>query len=154
VAVGLGDPAADAAAAGEVGAFEAADAAGDAADAARGIGEAGPGPFSSTTNSAGGTVWTSEGTVTQGDFGTIVNNAQYSGNSVNIITGAHGAEDGTMIYDGSMYADDVATFGNSPGVSVYNVSQMSDSQITALLNGPGTTIGGFCNSGVCLAPYW
>jgi hypothetical protein len=51
-----------------------------------------------------------------------------------------------------MYNYDVATFGQYPGVNVLNVAEMSPSAISEVVNGPGVIIGGFCNSGACLAP--
>lgn len=64
-----------------------------------------------------------------------------------------GAADGSLIADASMYADDRRAFGDLPGVHVYNVTSITPGEIGAVLNGPGTIIGGFCNSGACLAPY-
>jgi hypothetical protein len=75
------------------------------------------------------------------------------GDPVSILTGAHGAADGSLIADASMFADDLRAFGDLPGVRVYNVASMTPSEIGAVLNGPGTIIGGFCNSGACLAPF-
>jgi hypothetical protein len=75
------------------------------------------------------------------------------GHEVNILTGVHGDAMGTMIPDASMFADDVARFGQIPGVTVHNVPDMSPNQIREVLNKPGTTIGAFCNSGQCLGPY-
>jgi hypothetical protein len=120
----------------------------EGAAAARGIGQLG-GIFTSTTNAAGGTVWTSEGLIVQSDFASLVNSGLYSG-EVNILTGVHGLADGTTIADLSLYEADVATFGKIPGVNVYNLSSMTPGQIGSLLRGPGTTIGAFCNSGACL----
>jgi hypothetical protein len=53
--------------------------------AARGLGQLG-GVFTSTTNAAGGTVWTSKGLIVQSDFASLVNGGLYSG-EVNILTG-------------------------------------------------------------------
>jgi RHS repeat-associated protein len=129
---------------GLVGIGEAAEGVG----AARGLGQLG-GVFTSTTNAAGGTVWTSEGLIVQSDFASLVNSGLYKG-EVNILTGVHGLADGTTIADYSLYEADVATFGKIPGVNIYNVPSMTPGQIGSVLNGPGTTIGGFCNSGACL----
>jgi hypothetical protein len=52
-----------------------------------------------------------------------------------------------------MHAADVARFGDWPGVTIHNVPEMTAEEITAVLNGPGTIIGGFCNSAICLAPF-
>ena len=66
---------------------------------------------------------------------------------------AHGLADGSLVADPSFFADDVARFGDLPGVSVRDIMSMSPSEIQAVLEGPGTIIGGFCESGACLAPY-
>lgn len=122
-----------------------------AATEARGLSRFG-GSFSSTFNSAGGEVWTSVGRISQNDFATYVNSGLYRGN-VSIISGVHGEASGatTAAYD--LYEADLARFGNIPGVTVFNFPEMSPGQISGLLRGPGTTIGGFCNSGACLAPF-
>jgi hypothetical protein len=73
----------------------------------------------------------------------------YNG-EVNILTGVHGLANGTTIADFSLYEADVSKFGGIPGVKVYNLPSMTPGQIGNLLNGPGTTIGAFCNSGACL----
>ena len=118
--------------------------------AARGVGDVLRAPFRSTTNAAGGTVWTSEGTVVQSDFAGIVNNGLYNGEGVNILSGVHGFTDGTMLPDFSLYQEDIQTFGDIPGINVYNLPSMSPGELDSVLNGPGTTIGGFCNSAACL----
>jgi RHS repeat-associated protein len=119
---------------------------------ARGFGRYG-GIFNPESNAAGGTVWTSTGTIAQEDFASIVNSALMRGEDVNLISGVHGATDGSMIIDLQMHADDVARFGGLDGVTVHNMSELTSQELGSLLNGPGTTIGGFCNSGACLAPY-
>ncbi len=109
---------------------------------ARGLSGLG-GVFSSETNAAGGTIWTSVGKISQNDVAPLVNSGMYNG-TVNIITGVHGALNGSTAADLSLYEADVARFGNLPGVNVYNFPEMTPGQINGLLNGPGTTIGGFC----------
>ena len=121
------------------------------AGGARGLSDLG-GIFSSETNAAGGTVWTSEGAISQNDVAGLVNSGMYRG-EVNILTGVHGEASGATVVDRSFYEADVARFGNLPGVNVYNFPEMTASKITELLNGSGTTIGAFCDSGACLAPF-
>jgi hypothetical protein len=100
----------------------------------------------------GGTVYSASGDISQNDFASLVNSGLMKGD-VNIITGAHGAADGSTVVDRSLYDADVSRFGGLPGVKVYNLPDLSRGQVTELINGPGTTIAGFCNSGACLAPY-
>ena len=95
---------------------------------------------------------TSTGLINQNDIAPFVNSGLYRGN-VNIISGVHGEITGATTADSSLFQADVARFGNIPGVTVHNFPEMTPGQITNLLNGPGTTIAGFCNSGTCLAPF-
>jgi len=127
-------------------------AAGDAG--ARGLSSDFGGIFSSTPNAAGGAVVTSTGLVGRPDFITYVNSGMYSGNgTVNIISGVHGAPNGSTENDQSMYESDVVKFEGLPGVTVYNFPDLTPNALNLLLNGPGTTIGAFCNSCAVLAPY-
>jgi hypothetical protein len=71
---------------------------------------------------------------------------------VNILTGVHGFADGSVLTDISLFEADVAKFGQYPGVNVFNIAEMSPGAISNVVNGPGIIIGGFCNSGACLAP--
>jgi RHS repeat-associated protein len=105
------------------------------------------------TNAVGGRVFTSTGRISQNDFAGIVNNGLMRGDDVHILTGVHGLPSGGWIPDATMYANDVARFGQLPGVSVHDVTSMSESAISNVLQRPGTIIGGFCDSAVCLAPY-
>jgi hypothetical protein len=116
---------------------------GAGAGASRGLSDLG-GIFSSESNEAGGSVVTSVGDVAQKDFAPLVNGAMYRGD-VNIISGVHGLADGTTVVDASLYRDDVKAFGDLAGVFVHNFPDLTPAQITGLLNGEGTTIGGFCN---------
>ncbi len=93
------------------------------------------------------------GTINQGDFAGIVNSALMRGDEVHIISGAHGLPDGSLISDAAMYADDVERFGSMPGVTVYNLPLMTPGSVKQVLEGSGTIIGGFCNSGVCLTSF-
>lgn len=109
------------------------------------------GVLSSTTNSSGGEVVTAVGKINQNDIAPYVNNGLYKG-EVNIISGAHGSPN-QMIPDVNMFKQDVARFGNIPGVNVHDITKMKSSEITEILNNPGTTIGGFCDSAACLKPF-
>ncbi|MFI5951452.1 RHS repeat-associated core domain-containing protein [Micromonospora chalcea] len=104
-------------------------------------------------NAAGGRLFFSSGQINQNDFAGIVNGALMRGDDVHIITGAHGLPDGSLISDAGMYADDVKRFGSIPGVSVHNLPAMSSGEVKQVLEAPGTIIGGFCNSGACLASF-
>lgn len=110
------------------------------------------GEFSSQTNRSGGTLWTSKGEISQKDFKGLVNNGMYKGD-VNIISGMLGLPDGSTIPDRGMYQLDVREFGQHSGVKVFNGPDMSPAEIRNVVNGPGTTIGGFCNSGASLRSY-
>lgn len=124
-----------------------------AANSGRGLGDLG-GVISQTgRNGAGGRIFTSSGPINQNDFAGIVNNGVMRGDDVHILTGAHGLPNGTMVADASIYADDVARFGDLPGVMVHDVASMSPAAISGVLQRPGTIIGGFCDSTACLGAF-
>lgn len=122
--------------------------------ASRGLSRYG-GSFTTTTNSAGGRVTTSTGTITQNDFASTVQSSVMRGEQVNILSGVHGEVSGLMRADISLYNMDVLKFGAQPGVNVFNMVELLQNplQLRALLNGPGTTIGAFCESGACLRSF-
>jgi hypothetical protein len=120
--------------------------------AARGF-EGGGGTCSKGWTPAGGELWTSEGLINQHDFSKIIDEASRAGDQVHLLTGAHGYENGTTEYVSRFYEQDEAAFGLRKGVNVYNLDGMPKEQIIELINGPGTIVAGYCNSGVCLAPY-
>lgn len=105
------------------------------------------------TNAAGGRIFTSTGSINQNDFAGIVNAGVTRGDDVHIFTGAHGFADGTIRADAGLRAADVARFGDIPGVHIHDFASMTPARIRQILSGPGTIIGGFCDSGACLAPY-
>ena len=103
-----------------------------------------------STNAAGGKVFTTTGPVRGSDFRSIVNRALMQGEDVHIISGAHGLPDGRIIAEPAFYADDAMRFGRLPGVSVHDLPAMSPQAVQTVLDSKGTIIGGFCNSKVCL----
>jgi hypothetical protein len=117
-----------------------------------GIGQLG-GIFTKTTNGAGGEVWTASGDIVQGDFAGIVNTGLMKGGPMNILTGVHGDLAGVMRAERAFFEVDMKAFGHLEGVKVLDISTMTPSEISGVIRGPGTTIGAFCNSGVCLAPF-
>ena len=72
---------------------------------------------------------------------------------MNILSGVHGTAAGVMTADAGILAEDVAAYRGIEGVTVHNLVELLPTSISELLNGPGTTIGAFCNSGACLAPF-
>jgi RHS repeat-associated protein len=126
-------------------------AAEEASEAARGANPL-DGHFSSTTNSAGGEVFTSDGRIFQSDFGNIVQKGLYEETNVEILSGVHGTAEGTITADAEFLQADIAKFGDLPGVTIHNTAAMTQAEIEAVVNGPGIVIGGFCNSGACLLP--
>ena len=123
--------------------------AGRAAARARGANNTG-GVFTTTVNSAGGRVVTSVGEVTGAQVGTQVNTALYAPGEIRVLTGAHGTATGQLIPEAAFLADDMLKFGGLPGVVVRDVTTMTSAEIAAALQAPGTTIGAFCNSAICL----
>ncbi|MEL7296398.1 MAG: RHS repeat-associated core domain-containing protein, partial [Pseudomonadota bacterium] len=105
------------------------------------------------TNAAGGRIFTSTGKISQRDFTGIVNSGVARGDDVHIFTGVHGAPTGSIVPDGALLLDDIEMFGDIPGVHIHDLSTISVDKAREILNGPGTIIGGFCDSGACLAPF-
>jgi RHS repeat-associated protein len=119
------------------------------------VADAVDGVFLSETTNAGGKLITSAGTITQDTVTPIVTDAVSAGSDVSILSGVHGAPDGSMVTSVAMIQSDAAAFGGLPGVTVYDMNELLEnpSALNAIINGPTTIIGAFCNSGVCLAPY-
>jgi RHS repeat-associated protein len=121
-----------------------------------GAGAEGLGSFSAAeTTAEGGQLFTTVGTIAQPQVTPIVTDAVSMGNEVSVLSGVHGATDGNMVMSVAMFQSDVAEFGGLQGVTVYDMNALLEnpSSLTAILNGRGTIIGAFCNSGKCLAPY-
>jgi RHS repeat-associated protein len=110
------------------------------------------GIMSAETNAAGGTVYTSVGKIGQDVVGTAVNDSMTAGASeINILSGVHGYANGTMEAAPQFLQADQAAFGNLPGVTVYDTMTLNPAQVSNMVNGPGTTIGAFCDSGACIS---
>ena len=123
------------------------------ADSGRGLNSAGGIVSEQGTNAAGGRIVTSTGPISQNDFAGFVDTGLMRGDDVHILTGVHGAPDGSMLADATLSDADVARFGDYPGVTVHDVPSMAPEAIHDLLEAPGTIIGGFCDSAACLAPF-
>ncbi len=109
------------------------------------------GMFKPVTNEAGGEAILCEGSIEQSDFGSYVNSGLMKGNQVNILSGAHGTEEGVMTAEPAFFNADQEAFGGLEGVTVHDAMSLSPQQMSGMLNAPNTTtIGAFCNSGVCL----
>jgi hypothetical protein len=120
--------------------------------AARGTGQLGA-VITSSTNSAGGTVVTASGRVVGSDFGGAVNSGLMRDGPVNILSGVHGEVSGVMKAERAFFEADKSMFGHLERVKLFDVTRMTPGEIGGLLRGPGTTIGAFCESGACLAPF-
>jgi hypothetical protein len=122
--------------------------------AARGAGEA-LGTLSRSATAGGGELITAAGTITQDHVAPFVEEAVRMGRQVDILTGVHGAPNGSMQMSVAMFQSDVRAFGGLPGVTVHDMSELmySPDAIRSIVNGPNTVIGAFCDSGACLAPF-
>lgn len=122
--------------------------------APRGRSELG-GVVSSRTNSAGGEIYTADGLVSAKDFDGIVAGAlQYGKGPVTVISGAHGFPSGAIQRDPRMLKTDTDNWG-AMGATILDVANPAlAGAITGALRGPGTTIGAFCFSGVCLDRFY
>jgi hypothetical protein len=120
---------------------------------ARGLSDLGGVIEETGSNNAGGRIFTSTGGIAQKDFAGIVNSGLMRDEPVSILTGAHGLQNGSLVPDSSLLADDTRAFGSLPGVQIYDINSMSTAEVQAVLYGPGTIIGAFSDSGACLARY-
>lgn len=127
--------------------------AGLAPDTPRGLSNLGGVIEETGTNAPGGRLFTATGPINQNDFAGMVNSGLMRGDDVHILTGAHGFPDGSIVADVGLLANDVARFGSMPGVRIHDLPSMSPAQMREGLSSPGSIIGGFCDSGACLAPY-
>ena len=99
----------------------------------------------------GGDVHLSSGTVYRSDYASIVNASVMQGKKVEILSGVHGAPSGAMRADTQLLMEDIAAFGKLPGVTVHNTATLGESGTARVLNSsPGTVIGGFCDSIICI----
>ena len=115
-------------------------------DAARGLSRM-PAIISSETNSAGGTVITASGGAVGSDFAPSIDAALRQGETqVNVISGVHGFADGSTTSELKFLNEDLTRYADVPEVTVYDFNDLTDSQITDMVNGPNTTVGAFCNS--------
>lgn len=121
-------------------------------DASRGFTQDG-GIFQSSPNAAGGDVFSVSGRIRGSDLRTMVNSGLVKGNDVNIITGLHGAPTGAVEAAPEFFAADSAAYGSLPGVTVYDFYAMTDAEMSALLEGTGTTILAWCDSACWLALF-
>jgi hypothetical protein len=130
---------------------------GEASDAVggvvRGIRSDAGGVIESFENASGGTNVLADGPVRGADFWGFVNAGLMRGRNVNIISGTHGDTLGRLEFDKALYFEDLAKFGSMEGVRVFDAATLSATEIRALLRSAETTIGAFCNSGVCLRPF-
>jgi hypothetical protein len=120
------------------------------ADRLRGLSRHGV-EFTSSANGAGGTLHTSVGAIDQTDVSGIVNKELIQGNDVRVVTGVHGAPDGSTVPDSGMLDFDKSTYGGISGVTVHDFNTMTPEDLRQLLSSPGATIGAFCNSGACFS---
>jgi len=56
----------------------------------------------------------------------------------------------TVVQSQQLFIDDVQAFGQLPGVTVHDIAALSPEALREVFDGPGVTIGGFCNSKHCL----
>ncbi|TQF17842.1 hypothetical protein FJV41_01485 [Myxococcus llanfairpwllgwyngyllgogerychwyrndrobwllllantysiliogogogochensis] len=124
-------------------------------DVARAFGTRAPPPsgsFSMTKNAAGGEVWTSNGEIIQFHFAPHVNDALTKGD-VHILSGAHGSRGGRITPAPNFLRDDKLRWRKNPNVKIHDITKMTPDEITNILRGEGTIVGGFCYSDICLAPF-
>lgn len=68
-----------------------------------------------------------------------------SGN-VNILSGVHGTIDGTMSVEKSFLKDDIAKWGKSSNIKIFDVSDLPFDTLSKILQSGDTNICGWCLS--------
>ena len=104
-------------------------------------------------NAAGGRVILASGEIGPTQVRTVVELELMRGNSVKVLTGAHGYADGTMKPLAQFFEDDVAMFSSQDYslVEVLDVMAMSPAQRSEILEkSKSSVVGAMCNSNVCL----
>ena len=99
--------------------------------------------FYSVINKEGGEVHVSTIPIKRSDFADIVDN---SNGRVNVLSGVHGDYNGFLIKDIGLYNEDVAKWGNNPGINIIDVSELSIKELGIYTNSPDITVCGWCNS--------
>ncbi|WP_213592804.1 hypothetical protein [Paenibacillus woosongensis] len=94
-------------------------------------------------NEAGGSIHVSTDKIKQRHFTNIV---EESKGKVNILTGAHGTVDGTLIPEKTFFDSDLMKWGNNPNVNVLDITKLSDDQISKIVQGDGVIVCGWCYS--------
>ena len=62
-----------------------------------------------------------------------VQSALYQNKKVDILSGVHGFPNGTMKKEARFFLDDVAKFGDIPGVKVHNINNMTKNQVQKVM---------------------
>ncbi|AKG33268.1 hypothetical protein [Paenibacillus durus] len=94
-------------------------------------------------NEAGGTIFVSTDKIKQKHFANLVDEAE---GSVNILTGAHGTIDGTLIAEKTFFDSDLLKWGEKQNVKILDINELSADQISQIVNSDGITICGWCYS--------
>jgi RHS repeat-associated protein len=102
--------------------------------------------FYSVPNQNGGKVYVSDKPIKQSDFRDLINEKQSGKRNFTVLTGGHGDVDGYIYPEQSFYQEDLAKWSSKKGVQVYDITQMSDSQISWAVNSPGKTVCAWCYS--------
>lgn len=72
---------------------------------------------------------------------------------VNLLTGVHGHPNGMLEEELGFLDSDLARWGGNPNINIQYIKGLTPDLVRGLLNSSDVTVGGFCNSAVCLAPY-
>lgn len=99
--------------------------------------------FYSVPNSNGGQIHVSTANIRQSNFASIVENAE---GQVNILSGTHGTIDGTFIKEADFFVNDIKRWGDLANVNIVDVTKLSTSELSAILNSSSTNICAWCYS--------
>ena len=83
--------------------------------------------------------------ISQADFASLVN-PRNAGGPIAVLSGTHGTRAGNFIPERAFFDQDLARWGGTPGVNVYDVTRLNAAQLQAVLNSPGRIICAWCYS--------
>ncbi|MGE6230390.1 HNH endonuclease [Paenibacillus chitinolyticus] len=102
-----------------------------------------PPTFYSVINESGGRIFVSTDKILQKHFSHILDEAK---GNINILTGAHGTIDGTLVSEKKFLKDDLARWGDNKNVNIFDINNFPADKLSEIVRGKGTVICAWCYS--------